>query len=201
MANFKLVIADPKSRKAYQREVDQGKSGLLGKAIGEKLKGDNLGLPGYELQLTGGSDRDGFPMRPDVKGVGRKRILLAFGPGFHPVVKGQRRRKSVRGNTISTAITQVNIKVLKHGPKSLEGLFGKEKAEKKEKPKEEARPEEKPGKEEPAKEKPEDKPEAEKAEEGKAEPKEEAKAAPESAKAEEKMGVKELEKSEEKKEK
>ena len=124
MANFKLVIADPKNRKAYQKEIDQGKSGLLGKVIGEKFRGDSIGLEGYELQITGGSDRDGFPMRPDVSGAARKKILLAFGPGFHPKAKGQRKRKSVRGNVISPAITQVNAKVVVHGSKSLESLLG-----------------------------------------------------------------------------
>ena len=188
MPNFKLVIADPKSRKAYQKEVDQGKSGLMGKVIGEKFKGDGLGLTGYQLQITGGSDRDGFPMRGDVKGTTRKKVLLAFGPGFHPRVKGQRKRKSVRGNTISSAITQINVKVDGHGPKPLESLLGKEekkqepkeeKAEKREEKKEEAAPKEKPEKAE-KEEKPKDTQE-------------------ESVRAEEKMGVKELEKAEKEK--
>jgi small subunit ribosomal protein S6e len=161
---FKLVVSDPKNKRSYQKEVEEKSSGLIGRKIGEKVKGDFLGLQGYELEITGGSDKQGFPMRPDVPGTARKRILLTGPPGFHPKRKGERRRKSVRGNTISLDIVQVNVKVVSYGKKSLEEIFGK-----KEKPKEEAKPEEKPKeevkKEEPKEEKPETKKE-EKPEEG-----------------------------------
>lgn len=191
MANFKIVVSDPKSRKAYQKEVDQNASALLGKKIGDPVKGDPMGLAGYELQVTGGSDNDGFPMRTDVEGTLRKKLILSGGTGFHPKKKGLRKRKSVRGNTISADISQVNLKVIKAGSKPLEQLIGKpekpkegeeakaeekkEEAKPEEKPeekKEEAKPEEKaPSKEEaPKEEKPAEKPE-EKKEETKAEEK------------------------------
>jgi len=128
MANFKVVVSDPKTKKAFQKEIDQGQSGLLGKKIGEKISGNNLGMPGYELEITGGSDNEGFPMRRDVDGTARKKILLSFPPGFHPKTKGQRKRKSIRGNTISQQISQVNLKVTAYGNKSLEHIFGTEKA-------------------------------------------------------------------------
>lgn len=130
MANFKLVISDPQTKKAYQKEIEQGPSGLTGKKIGDMFSGDIMGLTGYELQITGGSDRDGFPMRRDVTGTVRKRILLAYGPGFHPRLKGQRKRKSIRGNTISPEIAQINAKITKHGAKPIEELLGVKKAEK-----------------------------------------------------------------------
>ncbi|MCD6590523.1 MAG: 30S ribosomal protein S6e [Candidatus Aenigmarchaeota archaeon] len=130
---FKIVVADPKTRRTYQKEVSQKESGLLGRKIGDKVKGDFLGLPGYELQITGGSDKQGFPMRPEIPGTARKRVLLTGGPGFHPRRRGERRRKSVRGNTISNEIVQVNMKVIKYGKDTLAKLFGKE-----EKPKEKA---------------------------------------------------------------
>jgi len=164
---FKVVISDPKNRKAYQKESEKAASGLIGKKIGDKFPGKVLGLDGYELEITGGSDKDGFPMRKDVSGTGRKRVLLAFGPGFHPKKKGERRRKSIRGNTIADDIAQINVKVVKYGPKSITSYFGMEeskeekkaeskKAEaskpvgKKEAPKSGKKAEEKP-KEEPAK--------------------------------------------------
>ncbi|RLJ09570.1 MAG: 30S ribosomal protein S6e [Candidatus Aenigmatarchaeota archaeon] len=165
--NFKIVVSDPKTRRAYQKEVEQKQSGLIGKKIGERFSGDSIGLPGYELEITGGSDRDGFPMRRDVEGTARKKILLSSGPGFHPKKKGQRKRKSIRGNTISTDISQINVKVVKYGQTPLEKLFGVE-----EKPKEEAKPKEKPQEEKPKEEK-------EKSEET-------------AKKAEEKMGIKEV---------
>lgn len=128
---FKVVVSDPKNRKAYQKDADEASSGLSGKKIGEKLSGDFLGLTGYELEITGGSDKDGFPMRKDVEGIGRKRALLSGGSGFHPKIKGQRKRKSVRGNTISVQISQINMKIVKHGEKSPEELLGVKPKEKK----------------------------------------------------------------------
>ena len=124
--NFKIVISDPKTRKAYQIEVEQGASGLIGRKIGDVFKADHLGLPGYELKITGGSDRQGFPMRADVEGTARKKILLAGPPGFHPERKGQRKRKSIRGNTISEEIVQINTVIVKQGGKAIEELLKKE---------------------------------------------------------------------------
>lgn len=192
---FKIVISDPKSRKAYQKEVEEGVSGLIGKRVGEKFPGGFLGLEGYELEITGGSDRQGFPMRPDVEGQARKKILLAFPPGFHPEREGERKRKSVRGNTISRDISQVNVRVVKPGKKPLDEVFGaKEKPEKEAGKPEGKKPAETPkeGKPEAPKgeAKPEEKKETEKPKEEKKAPKERP---PEEAKPEEKMGVKTLE--------
>jgi len=142
MPNFKIVVSDPKSKKAYQKEVDQTSSGLVGKKIGEQIDGGSLGLSGYKLEITGGSDKDGFPMRKDVEGIGRKKIILASGPGFHPERKGERKRKSIRGNTISADIAQINTKVVSYGQKGLEEIFGvkeKKKEEKAEHKKEEVK--------------------------------------------------------------
>ncbi len=203
MANFKIVVSDPKSRKAYHAEVEQAASGLVGKKIGEKVKGDPFGLPGYEIEVTGGSDKDGFPMRRDVEGTGRKKIILTGPPGFHPKIKGQRKRKSIRGNTITPQIAQVNAKVVKAGAKSFEQLVpNKEKKEeaepekKEEKPKaeEKAKPEEKPKEEKKAEEKKEERPAEEKKEEAKPEEKK-----PEKAEEKPKEEKKPEEKKEEKK--
>lgn len=197
MPNFKVVVSDPKSRKAYQKEVDQGQSGLIGKKIGEKVSGNNLGLSDYELELTGGSDKEGFPMRKDVEGTARKKVLLANAPGFHAKIQGQRKRKSVRGNTISPDISQINAKVVKAGAKTLDELIGAKPKEAKEEKAEGKKEEAKPAEAKPEAEKKEEKPAEEKPKEKEPEekPKEEK---PEAEKAEEKMGVKPLEKAEEK---
>jgi small subunit ribosomal protein S6e len=154
---FKLVISDPKTRKSYQKEVSG--EGILGKKIGDKFSGSVAGLEGYELQVTGGSDKDGFPMRRDVEGPGRKRVLLSGPPGFHPAMGGQRKRKSVRGGTVSDDLGQVNAKVVKEGKQPLDKVFVA--AKKEEKP---AEGEAKEGK---AEEKPKEEKEAEPAKEGK----------------------------------
>lgn len=191
--NYKLVISDPKNKKAYQKEIDKKQTGLKDKKIGEKISGNNLGLPGYELEITGGSDRQGFPMRKDVEGILRKKILLALPPGFHPKLSGQRKRKSVRGNTVSEQISQVNLKVVTVGKESLDKLLGA-KAKPKEGEKKETKPEVKPEEKEKPKseEKPVEKPKEDKPAEAKPEEKTEEK----SEKAEEKMGVKDIDKAE-----
>src|SRR2546422_8679944 len=111
MAEFKAVIADPKSGKAYKKDITgHYANALIGKKIGEDLDGLYVGLPGYKLQITGGSDKDGFPMRSDLPGPRRKRLLLSGGGGFHPGPPGMREEKTGRGNTGSPAILQVKLK-------------------------------------------------------------------------------------------
>ena len=97
---------------------------LIGKKIGDVIDGGVVGLPGYRLRITGGSDKDGFPMRPDLPGAARRRILLTTGPGYRPKEKGIRRRKSVRGKEISTEIFQINVKIEEYGQKPVEELLG-----------------------------------------------------------------------------
>src|SRR5205809_4024214 len=124
MAEFKAVIADPKSGKAYKKDITgHYANALIGKKIGEDLDGLYVGLPGYKLQITGGSDKDGFPMRTDLPGPRRKRLLLSGGVGFHPVRPGMRKKKTVRGNTVSPDILQLNLKIVVRGPKSIEDAW------------------------------------------------------------------------------
>ena len=126
MVVFKFVIADPKTRKSYKVEKDQNEVvGLVGKKIGDKFNGDLIGLKGYEITITGGTDKDGFPMHPDVHGMVKKKIILSGPPCFHPKRKGMRKRKMVVGNTISNTITQINCKIIKEGSIKPEELFGK----------------------------------------------------------------------------
>jgi len=55
-----------------------------------------------------------------VHGQGKKRVLLSGTPGFHPYKEGMRKRKTVRGDTVSADIAQINVKVLKKGSVSLD---------------------------------------------------------------------------------
>jgi len=123
---MQVVISDPKTGKAYKLEgKDTEVSALfVGKRIGDLVDGDILGLNGYMLEIRGGSDRDGVPMRADVPGAGRRRILIASPPGYRPREKGKRRRKYVRGNEISTDISQINVKIRMYGNKPIEEIFG-----------------------------------------------------------------------------
>ena len=121
MADLKLVLADPKTGKCYQREVKDAEAEVfLGKKIGDKLKGGSFGLNEYEFEITGGSDNSGFPMRKDIEGVGRKRILIVKGVGVKIKRKGQRQRKTVRGNIVGQETSQINLKILKYGKTKLD---------------------------------------------------------------------------------
>ena len=120
---MKVVISNPNDGKAYQLEVDQISS-LIGLKIGETFDATPIGILGYTLELTGGSTKEGVPMRKDVIGTGRKRIMLANKPGFHPKSRGARKRKLIRGNTVADDIIQLNAKVVKKGTKKLEEIIG-----------------------------------------------------------------------------
>jgi small subunit ribosomal protein S6e len=115
---IKLSIGDPKSGKTAKAVLTDPKP-LLNKKIGDHVKGDDLGFAGYEFEVTGGSDYCGFPMRRDVTGVMRKKILIVKGTGLRKNEPGRKVRKNVAGNTVYANTAQVNLKVLKAGPQPL----------------------------------------------------------------------------------
>jgi len=129
---MKIVISDTKSGKSYQTDVEKGKElALIGKKIGETFDGGVFGAAGYTLEITGGSDSSGFPMRKDVPENRKITALVSEGPGFRPTRKGERKKKILRGNAISQETAQVNMKVQEAGPTALEQLFPKKEAAKK----------------------------------------------------------------------
>lgn len=109
----------------FQKEVEENPQ-VVGKSIGETFEGGIIGLEGYTLEITGGSDKQGFPMRESIEGVERRRVLLGDGTGIREDGDGVRRRKSVRGNTVSGEIQQLNTKVVESGDKSVEELLEEE---------------------------------------------------------------------------
>src|SRR3989454_3367726 len=124
LAEFKAVIADPKDGKSYKRDITgHYANALIGKKLGDDLDGLYVGLPGYKLQITGGSDKDGFPMRHDLPGPRRKGLLVSGGGGFHPLRPGMREKKTGRGDTVSPGILQMNLKIVVRGPKAIRGTW------------------------------------------------------------------------------
>ncbi len=122
MAEFKVVISN--GNKSWQIVVNgHHANSLIGKKIGDEVDGIFVSLPGYKLQITGGTDKDGFVMRKDIPGIGRKKILTAESVGFKPKDKGVRKRRMFCGNTISLNISQINMKVIKKGTKPIEELL------------------------------------------------------------------------------
>jgi small subunit ribosomal protein S6e len=126
MAKFKVIISDPTDGKSQSIELEETQAvPLIGRKLGEVIDGAVVKLSGYKLKITGGSDKDGFPMRPNIHGGVRIGAILSEGVGFNPSQKGERKRKTLRGNVITDAIVQLNMKVVE-----------KPKGKKAEKPKE-----------------------------------------------------------------
>ena len=129
---MKLVVSDKKTGRSYSIEVAEDRNSLfLGRKVGDTLAGDDLGLVGYTLQLTGGSDTSGIPMRRDIPGSRKAKILLSGGSGFHASRKGERRKKMVRGASFTADNAQVNAVVSGYGQAPLDSLLKKEEPEKK----------------------------------------------------------------------
>ena len=133
MTNFKLTISDVKGKSITKEVKDTEANPLLGLRVGSETDAAIVGLSG-KMKITGGSDKSGVPMRSDFHSPGRKYILLSKGVGLQDTEKGLRKRKLIRGNTISDEIFQINCR--------LDGEIKTEEAPKEEAPKEEAPKEE-----------------------------------------------------------
>ena len=133
MVEFKVVVSDPKSGRAYNVDASGGAAGaIVGKSIGDEIDAGTLGLAGYRILITGASDRTGITAKKGLPGAGRKKLLLAGGVGFHPSMDGERRRKTIRSSEITQDFVQINTQVTAYGEKTLEELFPKVEGEKKE---------------------------------------------------------------------
>ena len=134
MAKFKIILSDPETGKSKVVETEGSRAvPLVGRRIGEEIDGTAVGLGGHKLRITGGSDKDGFPMRHDIHGGVKTRVILTTGVGFHSTRKGERRRKTIRGSTITEEIVQINMKILEKPKKTTKTKV--EKTETKEAPK------------------------------------------------------------------
>jgi len=159
---FKINISE-KSGKTFKLESESEE--LIEKEIRHNISGKDISpdLEGYEFEITGASDKSGFPVMENVEGIGLKKVLLGYGKGMHIKPKGDKKkgtkpkglrlRKTVRGKIISSAISQINLKVVKEGSKKLEEIFpeqnkSKEPEKKPETPKTETAPAVEPKKEE-----------------------------------------------------
>lgn len=139
----KLNIGDSKSKKTYNKELNEEQLvHFLNKKIGDVVKGDALDLAGYELTITGGSDAAGIPMRKDVHGAARKRILAVGGTGIKSIPRnGAKIRKLVAGNTVHEKTSQINVSVTKWGKDPIEPVAEESAPEAKEEVAEQAKEE------------------------------------------------------------
>ena len=108
-----LIVSNPADGTSQRVELDdQQLRALYGTRIGQVVEGAVAGMQGYKIKLTGGTDKDGIPMRPDVHGSVKARIVLSGGVGYKPKKKGERKRVVVRGNTVSADTTFLNFKIV-----------------------------------------------------------------------------------------
>lgn len=131
MPSFNVVVGDPESGLAHQLEVDdQDANRFVGKEIGDEVDGSAVGLDGYTLELTGGSDDAGRPMRSDVPGPSVKEVLMKEeSVGYTQDRDGKRKRVTVRGREVSDAVVQINATIADRGDESVASLLGLESAE------------------------------------------------------------------------
>ena len=113
MVKFKVILSDPETGGSKSVELDGTRAvPLVGRKLGETIDGSVVGMAGRRLKITGGSDKDGFPMRPNIHGGVRVSVILSEGVGFNPSRDGERQRKKIRGSVITEDIVQINMKVL-----------------------------------------------------------------------------------------
>ncbi|QCC51932.1 30S ribosomal protein S6e [Halapricum salinum] len=125
MADFTVAVADPDSGVTYQIDVDgQDANRFMGREIGDEVDGGAVGLDGYTLEITGGSDTAGRPLRGDVRGPDLKSVLLEGGVGYEPSRDGERKRVTVRGREISDEVRQINASVVARGSTDVDELLG-----------------------------------------------------------------------------
>ena len=125
MAEFTVAVADPATGKTHQVEVSgQNANRFIGRDIGEEVDGSAVGLSGYTLTITGGSDDAGRPMRGDISGDSLEEVLLDGGTGYEPSRDGELSRVTVRGREVSDATRQINTRIAKQGGGEVEELLG-----------------------------------------------------------------------------
>jgi small subunit ribosomal protein S6e len=124
MAEFTVAVSDPESGMTYQVDVaEQDANRFIGKEMGEEVDGDAVGLTGYTLELTGGSDNAGRPMRGDIRGAELQSVLLEGGTGYNPSREGERNRVTVRGREVSDDTRQINARIVARGDGSVDDLL------------------------------------------------------------------------------
>jgi small subunit ribosomal protein S6e len=121
MAKFKIIVSDPETGTSKVVELEEARAvPFIGRRVGETVDGAVVDLPAHKVQIMGGSDKDGVPMSGNVHGGVRRQVVLSGGAGFNPKKKGERRRKTVRGNIITDEIVQINMKILEKPTKPAE---------------------------------------------------------------------------------
>jgi len=124
---MKLNIAYPPhgTQKLIPVDADEILVNFYDKTLASEVPLDSLGedWAGYVAKLTGGNDKQGFPMMQGVLTTDRVRLLLNKNHKcYKPRRKGERKRKSVRGCIVSSELSVLAMKIVQKGPKDITGL-------------------------------------------------------------------------------
>merc|ERR1711937_707805 len=127
MGIMKLNIACPATgcQKVIEVEDEKKLRMFWDKRISQEVDGEVLGpeFNGYIFKITGGNDKQGFPMMQGVLLSTRTRLLLKKGSKcYRPRKAGERKRKSVRGCIVSHDLSVLNLSIVKKGDADVEGL-------------------------------------------------------------------------------
>merc|ERR1712093_445483 len=124
-ATMKLNISFPAngSQKLIEIEDDRKLRVFMDKRMGQEVPGDSVGdeFKGYIFRITGGNDKQGFPMKQGVMINKRVKLLLSDGHScYRPRRSGERKRKSVRGCIVDMDMSALAI--VKKGDEDIPGL-------------------------------------------------------------------------------
>jgi len=124
---MKFNVSYPISGLQKLIEIDDEKkiAVFYGKRMGNEVNGDELGdqFKGFVFKITGGNDKDGFPMKQGILVNGRVRLLMAKGAKcYRPRRTGERKRKSVRGAIVGPDIAVLALAIVKTGETPIQGL-------------------------------------------------------------------------------
>jgi small subunit ribosomal protein S6e len=124
---MKLNISYPANgtQKLIEVEDDRKLRVFMDRRMGQEVPADSLGdeFKGYIFRITGGNDKQGFPMKQGVMHPTRVRLLLSEGHScYRPRRSGERKRKSVRGCIVGSDLAVLAVSIVKQGEKELPGL-------------------------------------------------------------------------------
>jgi len=124
---MKLNVAFPSTgaQKVFEEHDEHKLRIFYEKRMGAEVEVDLLGedWKGYVLRITGGNDKQGFPMKQGVLSNVRVRLLLSKGHScYRPRRTGERKRKSVRGCIVDANMSVLSLIVVKKGEKDVAGL-------------------------------------------------------------------------------
>ncbi|KZV80670.1 ribosomal protein S6e [Exidia glandulosa HHB12029] len=124
---MKLNIANPATGEQKLIDIDDERRFRIfyEKKIAQEVDASPLGdeWSGYILRITGGNDKQGFPMKQGVLLPYRVRLLLSDGHSCYRTRRaGERKRKSVRGCIVGPDIAVLSLVVVKQGEAPIPGL-------------------------------------------------------------------------------